>query len=139
MIILDTNVISALMLPDLNPLPVSWLDRQPRNAIWTTAISVLENRAGLLLLPQGKRKLRLIEAFDDLLAHRLNHRILAFDHTAAEKSAIVSANRKIQGRNINTEDTQIAGITMAHGATLATRNVKDFADLDVALVNPWDG
>lgn len=139
MIILDTNVISAIMVPDLNPVPLAWLDKQPRNLIWTTAINVLENRAGLLLLPIGKRRTAMIEIYDRLLSELMDQRILAFDALAAEISASVSAKRIARGINITTEDTQIAGIALAHGATLATRNVKDFADLDIPLVNPWAG
>jgi len=139
MIILDTNVISAIMVPALNPVPLAWLDKQPQNTIWTTAINVLENRAGLLLLPIGKRRTVMIETYDRLLSELLEHRILAFDGQAVEISASMSARRIAQGININTEDTQIAGIALAHGATLATRNVKDFADLEISLVNPWAG
>lgn len=56
MIVLDTNVLSALMTPKLNPMPVAWLDNQPAPLIWTTAVSIFESRAGIRLLPSGKRR-----------------------------------------------------------------------------------
>lgn len=137
MIILDTNVISALMRPELNPVVVAWLDRQKLDTIWATAISIMENRAGIILLPFGKRQVRLMEAFDRTLTNVIVDRVLPFDRSAAESAARLSAMRTSVGRNVPPMDTLIAGIVLARGATLATRNVKDFADLDIPLVDPW--
>jgi predicted nucleic acid-binding protein len=66
MIILDTNVISALMRPDDNPAPILWLDRQGRTELWTTSISVMEIRYEILRMAPGKRRQRVLEAFTRL-------------------------------------------------------------------------
>jgi predicted nucleic acid-binding protein len=137
MIVLDTNVISALMRPDMNPAVVSWLDRQTSSIVWITAISVLEVRSGLFLLPDGKRKSGLLERFDQFLRDEIVGRVLPFDRNAAEAASILSAKRIAVGRNIDRMDTQIAGIVVSRRAVLATRNIKDFNDLDIPLVNPW--
>lgn len=139
MIVLDTNVVSALMRPDTNEAVVAWLDRQDRSTIWTTAITVLENRAGILLLPLGKRRKSLLDALDRILDDIIANRVLPLDRPAAEAAAALSAARAAVGRNVPPMDTLIAGIALAQGATLATRNVKDFVDLDIRLVNPWAG
>ncbi|MEO9336417.1 type II toxin-antitoxin system VapC family toxin [Mesorhizobium sp. SB112] len=138
MIVLDTNVISALMQPDRNHAAVSWLDRQTSTIIWITAISVLEIRAGLFLLPDGRRKSGLLGRFDQLLSDVIAGRVLPFDRNAAEAASFLSAKRIAIGRNIDNMDTQIAGIVVSRRAILATRNVKDFNDLDIPIINPWD-
>jgi predicted nucleic acid-binding protein len=138
MIVLDTNVISALMRPKLHPEIIAWQDNQPRSSVWTTAISVLEARSGIYLLPSGRRRDDLNEALNALLARAIEGRVLPFDLEAAERSAAIIAERTPRGRNVGTRDTQIAGIVTSRKATLATRNIKDFDDLDIALVNPWE-
>jgi toxin FitB len=137
MIVLDTNVISALMRPKLHPTIIAWLDEHPPSSIWTTAISILETRSGIYLLPAGRRREDLNAALDSLLDHTIEGRILPFDRAAAEISATIIGQRVPNGRNVGVRDTQIAGIVMSRNATLATRNLKDFDDLDIALVNPW--
>lgn len=137
MIVLDTNVISALMRPRLHPEIIAWQDRQPRLSVWTTAICILEARSGVYLLPMGRRREELNAGLDALLAQAIEGRVLPFDLNAAEMSATIVAKRIPRGRNIGTRDTQIAGIVMSRRATLATRNIRDFDDLDIALVNPW--
>ena len=137
MIVLDSNVISALMQPHRNESVRIWLDRQPQAPLWTTSVNVLEVRGGLLLLPEGRRRVALMAAFDRVLAELLAERILPFDREAAEHSARIQADRIRRGINKETRDTQIAGIAMARRATLATRNVRDFQDLDIPLVDPW--
>ena len=138
MIVLDTNVISALMLPHFNRPVIAWLNPQSNNQIWTTSISVLEARFGILVLPDGKRKDRLAAAFSALLNDVLGARVLPFDTAAADAAAIVSSARMAVGINKKTLDTQIAGIVRSRNATLATRNIKDFDDLDIPLINPWE-
>ena len=136
MIILDTNVLSALMYqtPDLQV--IAWLDRQPRTSIWTTAVTVLEVRFGLQIMPSGRRRSALIEAFEVVL-ERIGHRIIPFDLAAAEQAGDLMASRHKKGRPVELRDTMIAGIVLAHHATLATRNTSHFDDLSLPLINPW--
>ena len=138
MIVLDTNVLSALMR-EVPELPVvEWLDAQPAESVWITSLTVFETRFGLKLLPQGKRR-KLESSFDALLVEDLEGRVLDFDTAAADVAAGLAALRQRAGRPVDVRDTLIAGIVMARRATFATRNVKHFADLSVPVVNPWDG
>ena len=137
MTILDTNVLSALMRTPLDPPVVSWLDRQPAESIWITTITLFEARFGLALLPQGRRRRALEEAFAQLLESDLENRVLDFDAAAATSAASLAAERQKAGHPAEMRDTQIAGITLARHATLATRNIRHFADLKVPVVNPW--
>ena len=137
MIILDTNVLSALMraTPDL-PV-VAWLDLQPADDVWITAITLFEAQYGLALLPAGKRKRALEAAFARLIEDDLEKRVLAFDEPAAESAATLAAERHRAGRPVDVRDTQIAGIAVARRATLATRNVKRFSGLSTPVIDPW--
>jgi predicted nucleic acid-binding protein len=137
MILLDTCVISALMRPQDNRPVVAWLDRQSSVSIWTTAVTVLEIRFGLLTMPEGRRRSKFEQAFDGLLQQDLEGRIAAFDLAAAEAAATLAAERQRKGRPIDVRDTQIAGVALARRAAIATRNAKHFDDLSIPIVDPW--
>jgi len=137
MIILDTNVLSALMQQTPDPQVVAWLDDQPAESIWLSSITLFEARYGLALLASGQRKNLLKERFDELLQKDLQNRVLLFDANAATQAAELAAQRKARGRPVDMRDTFIAGIALARRATLATRNMRHFDDLSVPVVNPW--
>ena len=137
MIILDTNVVSALMRREPDPPVVAWLDRQPGESMWITTITLFETRFGLALLSKGRRRQTLEGAFDRLLKEDLENRVLDFDSAAAVEAALLAAERQKLGRPVDTRDTQIAGIALARRATLATGNARHFADLKVPVINPW--
>jgi predicted nucleic acid-binding protein len=138
MIILDTNVLSALMrqVPDIHV--VTWLDQQPRTSIWTTSVTILEVRFRLQIMATGKRRLLLLQAFETVL-DKMGHRIASFDAAAAIQAADLMAARQRKGRPGDLRDTMIAGIVLARHATLATRNTSHFEDLSVPVVTPWAG
>ena len=137
MIILDTNVLSALMrtVPDAHV--VAWLDRQPAESVWITSITLFEAYLGLALLPSGRRRRTLEAAFARLLQEDLENRVLDFDSAAATEVASLAAARQKNGRPVDLRDTQIAGIALARRATLVTRNVRHFRDLRILIVDPW--
>jgi toxin FitB len=136
MVILDTNVLSALMLETPDETVASWLDRQARTSVWTTAITMFEIRAGLEIMPPGRRRVRLEAGFGRLQTEKLEGRILPFDDAAAEAAATLIGRRQRDGQPRELRDTMIAGIVVAQRATLATRNVRHFDD--VPVVDPWD-
>jgi len=136
-ILLDTNVVSALMQRQPDPAVVTWLDNQPAESVWTTAITVFEVRTELELLEPGQRRQQLEQAFDQLLAEELAGRVQPFDQAAALAAGRIAANQQQSGRSVEVRAVQIAGITAARKATLATRNVRHFEELGVALVDPW--
>jgi hypothetical protein len=137
MIILDTNVISALMRKEVDPVVVAWLDSQPTESIWLTAVTVFEVHLGLELLAPGRRRRQLEGAFARALDEDFEGRILPFERDAARAAALLAARRQQAGRPIEIRDVQIAGIAVARRAALATRNTPHFADLGIALVDPW--
>jgi hypothetical protein len=137
MIVLDTNVISEIMLPEPDVRVLGWLDRQPSSSIWTTSVSIYEIRFGLQSMPEGKKRSTLIALFERWMAEVIQERIANFDHAAARRAADLSAQGKKNGRPREPRDTMIAGIVLAARAKFATRNVKHFEDIAGAVVNPW--
>ena len=137
MIVLDTNVLSALMRTKPEAVVVEWLDRQPADSVWLTSITVFEARLGLARLPNGRRRSGLERAFDRVLTEDLSSRVIAFDEMAAVTAAQIAADRQRAGRIVDLRDTLIAGIAQARRATIATRNTRHFEGLDVPVVDPW--
>lgn len=138
MIILDTNILSAVMREIPDPIIVEWLDLQARESIWTTAITVFEIQLGLSILEKGKRLERLEQTFQLALEEIFEGRVLPFDEASAMASADIAAKRRRKGITVDMRDTQIAGIAVAKRSTLATRNTKDFQELTVPVINPWE-
>jgi len=137
MILLDTNVLSALMTARPDATVASWMDRQPRDSVWITSITLMELRFGLRSMPAGKKKEALVGKLDILLSHKIDRRVAPFDTAAAEETAKLMATRRQIGRVVELRDTMIAGIALSCNASLATRNVAHFRELASRLINPW--
>ncbi len=137
MIVLDTNVISALMRVEPEPAVVAWLDSLPPESIWTTSITVFEVRLGLEILAAGRRRRRLEEAFAKALEEDFEGRVLPFDQAAAQAAGRIATEQRAAGRTVEIRDVQIAGIVNLRKATLATRNTRHFEGCGLVLVDPW--
>ena len=138
MIILDTNVVSALMQPQREPKVIRWADRQPKDQLLITAISVMELRAGVEKLPPGRARRELEKALDWALDDLLEGRVLNFDRRAAYAAARFNAECRRKGKVCEAADVLIAGIAISRRIPIATRNVRHFEELGVRITNPWD-
>lgn len=136
MIVLDTNVLSEFMRPQPEERVVAWLDSCPDRDLWTTSVVLGEIAAGIALLPLGSRRNGLADALDTM-REMFADRILPFDAVAALEYGAVIARRSRMGRPIAIADAQIAATVIANGGALATRNVADFAGLDLETIDPW--
>jgi toxin FitB len=137
MILLDTNVLSALMRNAPDPAVVDWLDSQPAVSVWTTSITVFEIRTGIDLLEHSRRRDQLDRNFARLLTDDLNGRVQVFDQAAALTAGTIAAEQQRGGRTVEIRDVHIAGITASRRAVLATRNIHHFEATGIDLVNPW--
>lgn len=138
MIVLDTNVISEIFRPSPEPRVVDWLASLVGD-VSITAFTLAELLAGVRRLPAGRRRDELTSRIEAALApYRGGRAVLSFDDVAADRYADVLVAREKAGAPISTADAQIAAICLAHGATCATRNVKDFLHTGVELVDPWN-
>ena len=137
MIVLDTNVVSELMRPVPNPAVLAWVDAQSDRDLWLCSVVVSELLNGLARLPMGSRRAQLTQAFEAMLAEDFVGRVLAFDLPAAVVYADLVSSREQLGQPLAMADAQIAATCLAHGAQLATRNVRDFEGLGLGWMNPW--
>ncbi len=138
MIVLDADVISEAMRPRPDAGVLAWLRRVPPARLGTTATVLGELAAGLALLPAGSRRNLLQDRLDLAVEDGLRGGVLPFDADAALAYALVVPRRLRQGRPIGVADAQIAAVCLVHDATLATRGIRDFEGLGVAVVNPWE-
>ena len=137
MIVLDTNVISELMRTAPSASVLRWVDNLPLEDVYLTSITLAELLYGIARLPAGSRRERLEDHLGEMITVDFRARVLPFDTAAATHYADIAAHRASSGRPISSADAQIAAVCRCHAATLATRNIKDFADTAVTLINPW--
>ncbi len=138
MIILDTNVVSELMRRTPHPAVRAWMNTQSRDALVTTAVTVMELRAGVEQLLKSRRRQELEGDIDWALNDLVGNRVLTYDRKAAFATAKWFGLCRRAGRTVETSDMQIAGIAISRSIPLATRDVYDFEDISVKLINPWD-
>jgi len=136
-ILLDTNVLSALMRDPPDATVVGWLDAQVPEQVWTTAVSAFEVRFGLARMAEGRRCRELEAAFEALLRDDLAGRVASLDRAAAEAAGLLAARREAAGRTVDVRDTLIGGIALARRMAVATRNVRHFDDLETGVLDPW--
>lgn len=137
MIVIDTNVLSELLKREPDQNVKSWMSRQPMTSVFTTTVTQAEILYGVALMPDGKRKNKLMEAVQILFSKRFMGRILPFDIEAAVEYAEIASLKRASGIPISQFDAQIAAITRTRGASLVTRNSDDFRDCGIKVMNPW--
>jgi predicted nucleic acid-binding protein len=136
-IVLDTNVLSELMKPQGLITVKNWVAMQPRENLFTTSITQAEILYGIGILPDGRRSEALQKAAQGMFREDFNGQILSFEEKAAECFAEIAAHRRKTGKPISQMDAQIAAICLANDARIATRNVDDFQDCQIEIVNPF--
>lgn len=136
MIIVDTNVASELMKPAPDPAVRDWVRAHQGTELYTTSITLAEIRYGIERLPAGRRKDLLKATADDVFA-AFEDQVLPFDAAAATHYPVIVARRDRAGLPIDGFDAQIASICHTHDGALATRNIKDFQDTGVDVIDPW--
>ncbi len=137
MIILDTNVVSEAMRPAPSAKVMEWLANQPVSELCTTAVTEAEVFSGIACMPEGRRR-REFQTRAELMFEYFDNGSLSFDSMSARYFATILAERQKHGKPIQPLDAQIAAIVRLHNATLATRNIRDFEDCGIRVVNPWE-
>ncbi len=139
MIVLDTNILSELVRPAPELEVKNWLLHQTGDHVLvTTVITIAEIEYGLSRLPDGRRRKELEERFTTLTGPDFNFAVLPLDEDAARLAGKMRGSRENQGLSAQSADMMIAAITSLSGASLATRNVKDFTSTGIEIINPWE-
>lgn len=137
MIVLDTNVVSEAMKPEPQPVLRAWLDNQAAETLYLSSVTVAELLFGIAALPAGKRKNRLTEAVEGLLA-LFHDRVLPFDTDAARHYAELAILARTSGRGFPTPDGYIAAIAASRGFIVASRDTAPYTAAGVTVINPWE-
>jgi predicted nucleic acid-binding protein len=138
-ILLDTNVVSEPLRPAPDARVIQWIDAQPLETLFLSAITVAELRAGLALLPAGKRRTGLQQNLEKRVLPLFAGRVLPFDLACTQAYAVLLARARTAGLAIATADGYIAAIAAANGFTVATRDTGPFEAAGVAVIDPWLG
>jgi toxin FitB len=139
-IVLDTNVISELVRVRPNPVVLDYVRGLAPGTVFTASICEAEIRYGLARMPAGRRRDELIKRIATFLDAGFRDQILPFDRACATVYGEIRAAREASGRPISVEDALIAATARAYGAeAIATRDLKDFADCRISLIDPWAG
>ena len=136
-VLLDTNVVSELLRLSPNAAVESWVAGHHAADLYFSAVGEAELRYGVAVLPAGRRRDALALAIEAILREDFEGRILPFDSGAAREYADIAAARRAGGRPVAPADCQIAAIARSRGLTVATRNIRDFAEMEIELVDPW--
>ena len=137
MVLLDTNVVSELLRPSPNPAVEGWVAERPAAELHFSAVGEAELRYGVAILSAGRRKDALAQAIDAILREDFEGRILPFDSATAREYEEIASARRASGRTVAPADCQIAAIARSRNMTVATRNVRDFEDMGIEVVDPW--
>ena len=137
MIVLDTNVLSEALRPVPQPSVLDWLANQPRASLFITTVTRGEILYGIRLLADGKRRQGLWDAARKIFDADFADQVLSFDSDAADMYAEIAASRRAAGKPISQFDAMIVAMARSRGASVATRNVQDFEDCGVDVINPW--
>ena len=136
-VLLDSNVVSELIRKARDPAVTKWVGDMPLEELFFSAVGEAELRYGAAILPSGRRRNTLLADIEGMLLDAFGDRVLPFDREAARDYAEIAAARRAAGRPIAPADCQIAAIARSRGMSVATRNVRDFEDIGVEIVNPW--
>jgi predicted nucleic acid-binding protein len=137
MIVLDTNVISEMMRSRPDEAVVRWYRSLSLRALFTTSINCAEVLVGIETMAIGRKRAELANEARAMFNTEFEGRVLSFDQHAAEHYAEIVAHRRRRGRPIDALDAQIAAIARANAMGVATRNVTDFEECGINIVNPW--
>ena len=135
--LLDTNVLSELLKAAPEPAVLAWFAVQPSDTLFVSAVTQAEMMLGARLLPAGRRRVALEAAVSAMFSEDFAGRVLPFDGAAVAAYVDIVSVRRAAGRPIAQFDAQIAAIARHGGTRLATRNVGDFEDCGILVVNPW--
>ena len=136
-VLLDTNVVSELIRKSPDPAVEAWAAGHALEDLFFSAVGEAELRYGAAILPTGRRRETLVSDIERMLRDAFENRVLPFDRDAARAYADIAATRRSAGRPVAPVDCQIAAIARSRDMAVATRNVRDFEDMDIEVADPW--
>jgi len=136
--LLDTNCVSELVRAKPEPRVMEWFDAADEGLLYLSVLTLGEIRKGLASLPQGKRRTHLETWLDVELRARFAGRLLPIDEEVANRWGLLAAQAKRKGKPLAIIDGLLAATALHYNLTLVTRNIGDFAEAQVPVMNPWE-
>lgn len=136
--LLDTNVPSELTRPYPQLSVSQWLDNADDEQLYFSVVSLGEILKGITILQESKRRALLQQWLDQTLRPWFAGRILPVNEPIAERWGVMAGQCRLKGRPLKVADGFIAATALEHDLTIVTRNVGDFEDLGVEILNPWE-
>ena len=133
--LVDTNVFCELAKTKPNEQVIKWL-RNHESELYLSTISIGEIRRGIEVLPAGERK-KALQAWFSALCKRMEGRILSFNTSTAHVWGQLMAAWDKKGTTVPSLDSQLAATAHRHKLTMVTRNVADFKNTGVKVINPF--
>ena len=135
--LLDTNVVSETTRPRPRQPVLDWIEAQNPADLFLAAQTIGELVRGARKVREQERRERFERWIEQDLARQFDGRVLPFDsHTAAIWGRLMGDGDRA-GRTSAAADAQIAAIAIQHELILVTRNVKDFRNFNIQLLDPW--
>jgi|ERR1700746_2278780 toxin FitB len=136
--LLDTNCISEVVRVKPEPRVMEWIEAAEETLLYLSVLTLGEIRKGLAGLPQGKRRTQLETWLEVELGARFAGRILSIDQSIADRWGLLAASAKAKGKTLSTIDGLLAATAVQHNLTIVSRNVSDFSNTPVPVLNPWE-
>ncbi|MBB3807885.1 hypothetical protein FHR51_004086 [Xanthomonas arboricola] len=138
MILLDTNVVSALWRPKPNPSVLAWIDAQAIETLFLAVVTVAELRFGIAVMPKGRKRSTLHARLVGEVLPLFEGRLLAFDLDASHAFAALASKARTAGLTLGRADACIAATAAAQGLAVATRDTAPFEAMALEVINPWN-
>jgi toxin FitB len=135
--LLDTNCISELIRPEPDLRLLSWIEAADEDLLYLSVLTLGEIRKGITALPASKRRVRLESWLQVELKSRFSERILPVNLEIADRWGLLAAAAGKQAKPLAVIDGLLAATALHHNLTLVSRNISDFTNASVPLINPW--
>lgn len=135
--LLDTNCISELIRPEPDIRLLSWIEAADEDLLYLSVLTLGEIRKGITALPPTKRRVRVESWLQVELKSRFSERILPVNLEIADRWGLLAAAARKQGKPLAVIDGLLAATALHHNLTLVSRNISDFTNASVPLINPW--
>ncbi len=136
--LLDTNCVSELVRNRPEPRVLAWMEAADESLLYLSVLTLGEIRKGVAALPQGKRRSQLESWLELELQARFSGRVLSIDGPVADRWGLLSAQAMRSRKSLSAIDGLLAATALHHNLTIVSRNVSDFADAQLAVLNPWE-
>ncbi len=136
--LLDTNVVSELTRPRIEPKVQQWVGSQKLGTLLISVVTLGEMEKGFTMMSDLPKRARLESWLESKFAELFQDQALPVNRKIAKRWGTFDGMRQMIGRPLAVPDGMIAATAFEHELTLVTRNIKDFAGLGLTILNPWD-